>query len=167
MNQTRQIWVRVPDAQAGRNISKAITFILKNIGAKDTTCHLERKKICDCKLQQVEGTFTFRKYSFNCPHKNILKVWLVDEQIKAFETTFLEVQIFYDMDKTQNMCYLMRLSHNRTIEINFKIKSVELGELSTYVYGFQIMLKHVSIRELTPSVQVSILKRQTERTLFT
>lgn len=156
VNETRSISVRLPDAQVGRKITKIITFILKNVTNTETTCYLKRKKICDCKFQQLEGTFTFRKFSYNCPHKEILTVSLIDNQIKALETTFLEVETHYKMRNTQNMCYLMHLSHNRTIEINFEIKSLEPGELSTYVLGMRIALKYISIRELSPAVQVNL-----------
>lgn len=61
------------------------------------------------------------------------------------------------MTQKQKVCYLMRLSHNRTIKLYFHITSLEPGELSTFRHGFNFDMQNVYIGELDPRLQVAII----------
>lgn len=164
--------MRMPDAEHSLNIKKEITFIIENKDNVPTSCQFVRKKLCDCKLQEVKISMSKTEKVYNCPHRHLANVTInhteilvspnvchlissihLDLQPKSVE--YVTVVLSYHMEGLQSVCYCMQFSQNRCIELYFLVMGlrVEYATLSTYGWELKFAMKDVFLATKRPGRQ--------------
>lgn len=147
MNETYDQYLRIPDAETGSNIKKSMVFIIENITHISTKCELVRKKMCQCGFKIVQSTLTRRVKVHDCPHRDLILVELSNNEILPNSIELLTVKLNYNLEGLQTVCYQMKLSHKRTVNLLFKMEGLipDINSLSPYTWNFIYKLKNVYI----------------------
>lgn len=164
-NEVYEHYLRIPDAEYGMNIKKSIKFSVKNITNVDTTCEFVRYKICQCgtKVEQVSLTRKIRKY--DCPHRKLVSVEMSNSCLLANSTEYITIDMSYEMEGNQTVCYRMLLSQNRTIYLIFKVKGLVANyiALSPYTWNLVFKMKDVFIGVKDSALQAYWFYNNTRR----
>lgn len=128
--------------------------MIENTSPKNSTCVLKKKKICDCEIKTTSTSISRREKFFDCPHRDLLHFTISNEEIIANSNELLTIQINYDMEGLQTVCYEMFLSKNRKITLLFKMMGLQANcsVLSTYSSRLRFQLKDVYIGTKQPGM---------------
>ncbi|XP_050304797.1 uncharacterized protein LOC126742226 [Anthonomus grandis grandis] len=153
--ETKMIELRLPEFEI-QDKEFYLKLALTNTSEYDTRINVQRRKICDCQLEEVSIGMSERKKGFNCPHRDCLIMELSDpERFLAQTTKFLTIRVKYCIKGTTRMCYELHLSNKRVVEMNFEIYAIppNTTRLSVYQQGFEMTLEDVYLGTKVAPIQ--------------
>ncbi|RZC40393.1 uncharacterized protein BDFB_001112, partial [Asbolus verrucosus] len=136
----------VPDCEVSDKLFYAI-FLIQNICNIDTKLHLKRQQLCDCKPKESHKSFTFRQKVYECPHKNMFTMEISDPYIPANGMQKLTFWIVHLLENENVLSYILELSNERTVIVNFFIQSIPKSDLMLSVFdrGYTLNLGYIYI----------------------